>query len=67
MMPDEMAMNFYIKSYLPDKSYYKALVGCAVRGYRNTCLKIIEDRINNDNIDLVLSVMDILNKIKNTD
>ena len=52
---DSMAMHFYLKSDLPEKSYYKALAGCAVRGYINTCLKIIDDRVNTDNIDLVLS------------
>lgn len=54
-MTDELAMNFYLKSALPEKSYYKSLAGVAIRGYRNTSLKIIEDRINKDNIDLVLS------------
>ncbi len=54
-MTDELAMNFYLKSDLPEKSYYKSLAGVAIRGYRNTSLKIIEDKVNNDNIDLVLS------------
>lgn len=55
VMTDELAMNFYLKSDLPEKSYYKSLAGCAIRGYKNTCLKIIEDRVNKNNIDLVLS------------
>ena len=55
---DDMAMNFYIKSNLPEKSYYKSLAGCAIRGYRNTCLKIIEDKVNKSNINLVLSEID---------
>lgn len=54
-MTDELAMNFYLKSNLPEKSYYKSLAGVAIRGYRNTSLKIIEDKVNKDNIDLVLS------------
>jgi hypothetical protein len=54
-MTDDIAMNFYLKSNLPDKSYFKSLAGVAIRGYRKTSLKIIEDRINKDNIDLVLS------------
>ena len=37
---DEMAMFFYKISNLPEKSYYKALASCAIRGYKNTCLKI---------------------------
>lgn len=59
---DELAMEFYLKSNLPEKSYYKSLAGCAVRGYRNTCLKIIKDRINKDNIDLVLNEIDDFTK-----
>ena len=58
LVTDEMAMDFYLKSNLPEKSYYKSLAGVAIRGYRNTSLKIIEDRINKDNIDLVLSEID---------
>lgn len=54
-MTDELAMNFYLKSDLPEKSYFKSLAGVAIRGYRNTALKIIEDKVNEDNIDLVLS------------
>ena len=58
LMTDELAMNFYLKSNLPEKSYYKSLAGVAIRGYRNTSLKIIEDKVNNENIDLVLSEID---------
>lgn len=55
---DELAMKFYLKSNLPEKSYYKSLAGVAIKGYRNTSLKIIEDKINKENIDLVLSEID---------
>ncbi len=61
-MTDELAMNFYLKSDLPEKSYYKSLAGCAIRGYKKTCLKIINDRVNKDNIDLVLSEIDDFTK-----
>lgn len=52
---DDIAMKLYLNSKLPEKSYYKSLAGCAVRGYKNTCFKIIEDRVNKNNIDLVLN------------
>ena len=55
---DEIAFDLYKKSKLPAVSYYKALVGCAIRGYRNTCLEIIKDKVNKNNIDLVLSEID---------
>ena len=43
-MADELTMNFYLKFNLSEKSYYKSLVGVAIRGYRNKVLKIIEDK-----------------------
>lgn len=52
---DELAMNLYLKSNLPEKSYFKAMAGCAVRGYMNTALKIFNDKINKNNKDLALS------------
>ena len=54
IVTDKIAMELYKKSNLPEVSYYKSLAGCAIRGYKKTCLKIIEDKINKDNIDLVL-------------
>ena len=61
-MTDELAMNFYLKSDLPEKSYFKSLAGVAIRGYKKTALKIIEDKINKDNIDLVLSEIEDFTK-----
>lgn len=55
---DDLALDLYKKSNLPELSYYKSLAGCAVRGYRKTCLEIIKDKVNSDNIDLVLSEID---------
>lgn len=55
IVTNEMAMEFYLKSNLPEKSYYKSLAGCAIRGYRKTSFKIIEDKVNKENIDLVLA------------
>lgn len=52
---DDMAMELYLKSDLPEKSYYKAMAGCAVRGYINTALKIFDDKVNEDNIEIVKS------------
>lgn len=52
---DKMAMELYKKSNLPEKSYFKAMAGCAVRGYKKTVEKIIKGKINKNNIDLALS------------
>lgn len=42
-------------SDIPEKTYYKALAGLAIRGCLETCKLLIKERINKDNIDLVLS------------
>lgn len=52
---DEMALEFYKKSNLPEKSYFKAMAGCAVRGYINTAVQIFNDKINKSNIDLAFN------------
>ena len=52
---DEMAMHLYKVSDIPEKSYYKALAGLAIRGCIDTCKLLIKEKINKDNIDLVLS------------
>ena len=52
---DEVALELYRKSNMPEKTYYKSLIALAILGCRNTCIELIKDRINRDNIDLVLS------------
>lgn len=52
---DELAMELYKKSKLPEKSYYKAMIGLAIRGHINTATEVLKDKVNKDNIDLVIS------------
>lgn len=51
---DEMAMELYIKCTIPEKAYYKAIAGLAIRGYINTALKIIEDKVNKENVNEII-------------
>lgn len=55
---DDLAMHLYKVSDIPEKAYYKALAGLAVRGYINTCKLLISERVNQDNIDVVLEEID---------
>lgn len=52
---DEMAMNFYNKSILPEKSFFKAMAGCSIRGYINTAIQIFKDKVNKDNFELAFN------------
>lgn len=51
---DEMAMELYLKSDLPEKSYFKSLAGVTIRGYINTALKILEDKVNKNNVAIAM-------------
>ena len=51
---DEMALEFYKKSTIPEFAYYKAMAAVAVMNYKNTALQIFKDKVNKDNIDVVL-------------
>lgn len=52
---DDLALHFYEVSQIPEKSYYKALGVVALMNYQKTAYAILRDRVNKDNIDLVLS------------
>lgn len=58
VITDEMAMELYKKSDLPEKSYFKAMAGCAVRGHINTAKKIFKDKINKENIDIAIEELE---------
>lgn len=66
MVTDELAMELYLKSNLPEVSYYKALAGLAVRGHIHTCKKLIEDRVHKENIDTVLAEIEDFMKPENS-
>ena len=53
-MTDEMALDFYKKSNIPELAYYKALGVVALMNYQNTALQIFRDKVNTNNIDEVL-------------
>ncbi len=52
---DEMALHFYKISTIPEIAYYKALGAVCLMNYHNTALAILKDKVNSENIDLVLS------------
>ncbi len=51
---DDLAMELYKKSDLPEKSYFKSFAGCAIRGNVNTAKQIIIDKVNVNNIDTAI-------------
>ncbi len=51
---DEMAFEFYKKSNIPELSYYTALAAVSVMNYRNTAIQMFRDKVNEENINIVL-------------
>lgn len=51
---DELALHFYKISNIPEKSYYKSLGAVSVMNYKNTAYTIIRDKVNKNNIDMVI-------------
>lgn len=47
----DLVMDLYLKSDLPDNSYFQCLTFLSLRGYDKVCEKIIEDKVNKNNID----------------
>lgn len=52
---DNLAMKLYLNSTLPEVSYFKAMTACAIKGYVNTTLKVFENRVNKDNVDIAIT------------
>lgn len=44
----------YLKSNLPEVSYFKAMTACAICDYIKTALKVCEDKVNKDNVDTAI-------------
>ncbi len=51
---DELALYFYQISKIPEKSYYKALAAVTIMNYEKTAYRILNDKVNKENIDIVL-------------
>ena len=63
---DKMALEFYHKSNFPEKTFYKALAGVAIKGYHNTANQIIIDKVNSNNIDdVIMEYLDFYKPLKN--
>lgn len=54
-LTEDMVFEFYEKSNIPEKSYFKAMAGIAIRGYINVANKIFDDKINKENAELAFS------------
>lgn len=52
---DNVAMKLYLNSTLPEISYFKAMTACAICGYINTAIKVCNDKVNKENVNIAIS------------
>lgn len=52
---DDFAMELYKVSTLNENSYFIAMTACAICGYINTAIKVFEDKVNIQNVDMAIS------------
>ena len=52
---DEMALEFYKKSTIPEDAYPKALGGVSLMNFSKTANEIFNDKVNDDNIEYFLA------------
>lgn len=51
---DKLTLELYKKSNMPLKTYFESIAALAMRGCYETALEIIKDKVNEDNIDIVI-------------
>lgn len=51
---DNFAMELYKVSTLNEISYFRAMTACAICGYMNTALKVCDERVNPQNVEIAI-------------
>lgn len=50
-LTEEVVLDLYYKSKLPEKTYHSVLAILAIRGFTKAADKMLEEKVNKDNID----------------
>lgn len=50
-LTENVVMDLYKKSNIPDKTYHDVLAILAIRKFENVCMQLIRDRVTKENID----------------
>ncbi len=61
---EDIAIDLYLKSKLPEIVYFECLKFLSFKDYKELCLMIIRDKVNESNIDLVLQTFDGFLKVE---
>lgn len=64
ILTDDLVMDLYLKSDLPDNTYFQCLTFLSLKNYDKVCEKIIEDKVNKDNINQAIETFTTFFELK---
>lgn len=56
VLNDDLVMELYLKSKMPIHTYFQCLTFLSLRGYDKVCKKIVEDKVNQENVEQAIEV-----------
>lgn len=64
---DDLVMDLYLKSDLPDNTYFQCLTFLSLRNYDKVCEKIIEEKVNKKNVDQAIKTFTTFFELREED
>ena len=61
---DDLVMDLYLKSDLPDNTYFQCLTFLSLRDYDKVCEKIIKDKVNKNNVNQAIETFSTFFELK---
>lgn len=66
-LTEDIIMDLYLKSDLPEKSYFQCLTFLCFKNCDNVCRRIVKDKVNANNIDLAINTFENFFDLKEED
>ena len=66
-LDNELVMDLYLKSDLPDNTYFQCLTFLSLRNYDKVCEKIIKDKVNKNNVNQAIETFATFFEVKEED
>lgn len=66
-LTDDIVMDLYLKSDLPDNTYFQCLTFLSLRDYNKVCEKIIKDKVSKSNVNQAIKIFTTFFEVKEED
>lgn len=64
ILTNDLVMDLYLKSNLPDNTYFQCLTFLSLRNYDKVCEKIIKDKVNKNNVNQAIETFTTFFELK---